>query len=331
MLNLPDLPAHLMQLMGQVPPGRVTTYRALAVALGDAIATRWVGSFLLNHDHDGACSCHRVVQSTGQVGNFIGGNPIEKRNKLEAEGIGFHNDQINLEFYALTDFDTDKPLVKLCEQQTALAEKLSLIPPRNQPDIIGGVDVSYSKGGDGVAAYVNVDAKTGQRLWTTTVRRNVNFPYISSYLAFRELPLLLDVIANAKEKQKLAPVVLVDGTGILHPRQSGIASHLGILTDLSTIGVTKKLLCGEVRLTGIQPHAPRTIIHNEKPSGIAIQSKPNTKPIYLSPGHNMSLGFLKTLLPKLFTSHKLPEPLYWADKLSREVANEKTIENSLFD
>ena len=37
-------------------------------------------------------------------------------------------------------------------------------------------------------------------------------------------------------------VLLVDGSGVLHPRRCGSASHLGVLADLPTVGVTKSPL-----------------------------------------------------------------------------------------
>jgi len=328
-LDVPDLPIHLLKLMAQVPPGKVTTYRSLALALGDGVAARWVGSFLLNHDHKGDCVCHRVVQSTGQVGNFINGNPIEKRHKLEAEGVRFHGDKINLDHYGVSVFATDAPLARLRNLQTELSKQLCPKPPNTLPQVLGGVDVSFTADGRGVAAYVNVDTVTGRLFWSTTISRSVNFPYISSYLAFRELPLLLDVVAKARAHNRLSPVVLVDGTGVLHPRRAGIASHLGILTDWPTVGVTKKRLCGEVNLTGLTLQQARAVFLDEELCGIAVQSKRGAKPIYLSPGHRTDLDYVRSLLPRLFKGHKQPEPLFWADRLSRETARERSKEGSL--
>ena len=74
----------------------------------------------------------------------------------------------------------------------------------------------------------------------------VQFPYISSYLAFRELPLLVELLQAVAEERGIADVVMVDGSGVLHPRNAGIATMLGVLLDLPTIGVTKKRLVGTV-------------------------------------------------------------------------------------
>ena len=64
---------------------------------------------------------------------------------------------------------------------------------RKVPQLVGGVDVSYVGPDEGVAAYALVEVATGKLLWSTTIRRPVRFPYITSYLTFRELPLLIGI------------------------------------------------------------------------------------------------------------------------------------------
>jgi len=332
-LKLPDLETQLLDLIQQIPEGKVTTYRTLAIALGDAIATRWVGSYLLNHPHSDKCLCHRVIQSTGQVGHYISGNVLDKRQKLEDEGIEFHSDRIHLDYYLFESFVSEAPLIELRELQNQLNQQIQLNPVDELPDQIAGVDVSYINPQEAVAAYVLVDLKSGKRLWSTTVRHPSPFPYISSYLAFRELPVHLKLIDKVRQAGKLASTILVDGTGILHPRHAGIACHLGVLANVPTIGITKKLLCGEVNLMGMQVGQERTIIYQEKPCGLALQTKANVKPIYLSPGYGVDFDFVKALALKLIQGHKLPEAIHWADRLSREAARASSTDKdlSLFD
>ena len=322
-LKLPDLETHLLDLIHQIPEGKVTTYRTLAIALGDPIATRWVGSYMLNHPHSNKCPCHRVIQATGQVGHYISGSPLDKRQKLEDEGIDFYGDRIHLDYYLFETFVNEAPLVELRELQNELNQQISLNPVKSLPDRIAGVDVSYINEKEAVAAYVLVELNSGKRLWSTTVRHPSPFPYSSSYLAFREMPAHLKLIEKVRHAGKLAPVILVDGTGILHPRHAGIACHLGVLADVPTIGITKKLLCGQVNLVGMQVGQCRTVFHEEKPCGVALQSKEKVKPIYISPGYQVDMEFVKALSPKLVQGHKLPEALYWADRLSREAAKNK--------
>ncbi len=134
---------------------------------------------------------------------------------------------VDLERYGYSDFTGDRPLEELADYQNRLAAKVSLRPRRKVPRLVGGVDVSYISPEEGVAAYALVEVATGELLWSTTIRRAVRFPYISSYLTFRELPLLIELIDEVRAQDRIAPVILVDGTGILHPRRAGIASSLG--------------------------------------------------------------------------------------------------------
>jgi deoxyribonuclease V len=186
------------------------------------------------------------------------------------------------------------------------------------PSLAAGVDVSYAGPEEGVAAYALVDVATAKLVWSTTVRRRVGFPYITTYLSFRELPLLVDVLNAARQAGRMAEVVLVDGSGMLHPRRAGVACHLGVIEDLPTIGVTKKLLAGRVELSDMNPREPRPVLLNGRPAGIAIRSTAGSRrPIFVSPGHRTSLPLAETLVLRLLTGHRLPEPLYWADRLSR--------------
>jgi deoxyribonuclease V len=172
-----------------------------------------------------------------------------------------------------------------------------------------------------VAGYALVDVATGELLWSTTIRRPVCFPYITSYLTFRELPLLVDLIDEVRAHDRIAPVVLVDGTGILHPRQAGIASHLGVIAGLPTIGVTKKLLCGEVDIAGLQPLESRPVLFEDQPIGVAIRTASGSRrPLFISPGSGLDLASAEQIVRAVLSVRRLPLPLYWADKLSRRHA-----------
>ena len=71
------------------------------------------------------------------------------------------------------------------------------------PRTVGGVDVSIARPDEGVAAYALVELKSGQLLWSTTVRRTVSFPYITSYLSFRELPILMELLGEVRRSGNL--------------------------------------------------------------------------------------------------------------------------------
>jgi len=319
--EISDLSECLRDLWHQVPPGRLTTYGDLARALGDPIASRWVGHYAAHHDHAAACPCPRIVRVAGSLGIYGAGTARDKRQRLVDEGVVVKGFAVELARYRFDQFKTDRPLIALRRLQESLARRVALVPPKRAPRTIAGVDVSYAPGGDGVAAYVLVEQGSGDVLWKTVIRRPVRFPYISSYLSFRELPLLVDLLGEADRQGRRADAVLVDGTGILHPRRSGIAAHLGVVCRRPTIGVTKKLLCGSVDLEGLRPKESRPVVLDGEPVGVALRpTSGSRRPIFVSPGHRMDLATAERIVRGLLCGRRLPEPLYWADRLSRQAA-----------
>ncbi|HUG89339.1 MAG TPA: endonuclease V, partial [Planctomycetaceae bacterium] len=142
-------------------------------------------------------------------------------------------------------------------------------------------------------------------------------------LTFRELPVLLDVMARVAAQGRLAPLVLVDGTGILHPRRAGIAANFGVVTGIPTIGVSKKLLCGQFELEGLTPESPRPVTYKGEMLGTAVKATERSRPVFVSPGNRITVEDAARIARLLFHGHRLPEPIYWADRLSREAARDR--------
>jgi deoxyribonuclease V len=318
--DVPDLPAELQRLLEQIPAGRVSTYGDLARALGDVSAARWVGEYLREHPHEENCGCHRVVRKGGEVGLFVTGDPQEKIARLEAEGIAIDGDRAVLAGTLHTEFYCDGPLATLRELQQRLPERVEICPLEHEARTIGGIDVSYVSPREGVAAYVRVDAKTHELLWSTTVRGPVTFPYIPGYLTFRELPLFVHLFDEVRRARQEAPVTLVDGNGILHPRRAGSASAVGVAVGTPTIGISKKLLCGRVEVEGLSIGEPREVIHDEQRIGVAMQAGPGNRPFFASPGHRIDLPDAIALVQQVLGSGRLPVPIALADRISREEA-----------
>jgi deoxyribonuclease V len=272
----------------------------------------------LHHPHGPDCPCHRIVRSSGQLGRYIAGDTGAKARRLIAEGIEVRQDAVDLEMYGFDGFVSERPLTRLRLLQESLAAKAALRRRRRMPRLVGGVDVSYVGPNEGVAAYALVDAASRQLVWSISVRRRVAFPYISTYLAFRELPILLDLIEEVRKAERCCDVLLVDGSGMLHQRHTGIATHLGVVTSWPTVGVTKKLLCGDVDLTGLAPLESRRVRYRGRAIGVALRPTAGSRrPIFVSPGHRVDLAFCERLVRSLLAGRRLPEPLYWADRLSR--------------
>ena len=323
MPKLPDLPQMVTQLWEQIPTGKVATYGSLARALGSNAASRWIGTLAKSHAHPANCKCHRLVRSDGSLGSYITGEPAEKTLKLTADGVSIANQHIDLNQFQFDDFECTSPLTRLAEYQHQVAGLVDCASSLVKvPTEIGGVDVSYTTPNRAVAAYVVVDT-AGELVWSHTVSRETNFPYISGFLAFRELPILLELIAEVRDANQLAEVTMVDGSGILHPRRSGVASMLGVAAGLRTIGVTKKILCGKPTEQLLPNNKMVNVaVDDEILGGAMLPTTGSLRPLYFSPGHRMNIDATLLLSRQQCSHYRLPMPIYWADKISRKVANQ---------
>ena len=199
--------------------------------------------------------------------------------------------------------------------QAQLAAQVSLQDQLATPlRTIAGFDVGFEDHGATTrAAVVLVDAQTLQPLESHLARLPTTMPYIPGLLSFRELPALLQALAQLREAPEL---VLVDGHGIAHPRGLGIAAHLGVLTGLPSIGVGKSRLVGDYTEPGPErgDHAP--LLHKGRQVGWVLRSKPRCNPLFISPGHHVSVEASLPLVLACLTRYRLPEPTRLADRLA---------------
>ncbi|MCH7686096.1 MAG: endonuclease V [Planctomycetes bacterium] len=319
--EIPDLTAELWALLEQIPRGSVTTYGRLAKALGSRQAAVWVGEFMLHHSHRDVCPCHRVVRHHGELGRYITGNTSDKAEALMQESVEVRNGCVDLNSFLFDAFQSNSPLVHLIEIQNEIPKNVRLIPFPKTPEIVAGVDVSYTSTGLAVGACVLVETATGELVHSVTVQKEIVFPYISGFLAFREIPVLQELIKLIEAENGPLELILVDGNGILHHRRAGIATHLGVLLDRPTIGIGKKLLCGDVDLDQLTPDEPRPVSDQNEVIGMAVKATASSRQIFVSPGHRISVNDSVRIVGQLFHGHRLPEPIYLADKLSREVVS----------
>ena len=140
------------------------------------------------------------------------------------------------------------------------------------------------------------------------------FPYVPGYLSFREIPAALAALALLDPAPDL---LMVDGHGIAHPRRMGIAAHLGVLTDLPTIGVAKSRLCGRHEEPPAERGGRVPLTDKGQTIGIVLRSRTRSRPLYVSVGHRIALEPAVELVLATLTGYRLPEPTRVADKLSR--------------
>ena len=140
-------------------------------------------------------------------------------------------------------------------------------------------------------------------------------PYVPGYLGFREVPALL----AAWEKLTHRPdLVLVDGHGIAHPRRFGVATHLGIALDVPTIGVAKSGLVGTPAAPlGPAPGATAALVWEGRRIGAVLRTRRGAGPLWISPGHRISLPSALAWVRRCGRGYRLPEPT----RLAHRAAN----------
>jgi deoxyribonuclease V len=187
-------------------------------------------------------------------------------------------------------------------------------PPIQAVKIIAGIDLSH-KGDLSRCAIVLFKAEDlTHPTHSMTYDRPLTFPYIPGLLSFREIPVILEAMKRLPVKPDL---LMVDGQGIAHPRRLGIASHLGVLTDIPAIGVAKSRLCGRHAEPDNVRGATTDLTDKGERIGIVLRSKVNCNPLYISPGHRMNFSAALDWTMKSLTRYRLPEVTRLADKLSK--------------
>lgn len=179
---------------------------------------------------------------------------------------------------------------------------------------VAGVDVAYGRGNPLRAAAAVLAFDGLQVLETATATLRARFPYVPGYLSFREVPALLAVLARITVRPDL---ILCDGQGIAHPRRFGLASHLGVLTGLPTIGVAKSRLVGEHAEPGMSRGDWVPLMDKGETIGAVLRTRAGVRPIYVSIGHRLGLETAIHLVLACTTRFRLPETTRIADRLSK--------------
>jgi deoxyribonuclease V len=179
---------------------------------------------------------------------------------------------------------------------------------------VAGFSVDASGDGDSVrAAGVLLDAQTLQPLHTEVRDAPAPLPYRRELLGFRALPVMLETLAALPGAPDLA---LVEGHGIAHPRRCGLATHFGLATGLPTVGVARDRLAGAFTEPGTAAGEASRLCDGDQQIGWAVRTRTDAAPVFVSPGHRVSLASALELCLRLSGRHRLPEPV----RLARQLA-----------
>lgn len=210
--------------------------------------------------------------------------------------------------------------------QHELRKKIQISELNTEINLIGGADISFNKFENTVYAGIIVLSYPELKpIESITIISETTFPYISGLLAFREIPALLE----AWKKLKIKPDLMVlDGQGIAHRRRVGIATHFGLITDVPSIGCAKSVLTGKFTLPENKKFSSSLMYDKEEEIGVALISKLNCKPVYISPGHRINISQSLSVIKNCVGKYRIPEPTRLAHILVNQARTGAIPDNS---
>ncbi len=176
---------------------------------------------------------------------------------------------------------------------------------------VGGIDVAFDKTKDlafcAVVIFSYPDLKIVEERFASLP---VDFPYIPGLLTFREGPVILKSLT---ECETMPDLLIFDGQGTAHPRGLGIASHIGLLLDMPSIGCAKSRLIGKYEEPA-GPKGSRSYLYNKEGIiGTVLRTRDNVRPMFVSPGHRVGFDEAPDILLELTGPYRVPEPTRIAD------------------
>jgi len=190
--------------------------------------------------------------------------------------------------------------------QERLAGRIRIEPLSRKPRVIAGADVAFSSDGKRcLAGIVVYDTQNRVVIEEQLAWRPVRFPYVPGLLSFREAPA---VLAAARRLRTKPDLFMFDAQGLAHPRRMGLASHVGLLMDLPTVGCAKSRLCGEHEMPAKAAGGVAALTHRGERVGAVLRTCDGVKPVYVSVGHRTTLDDAIRVVMSCVTRYRLPEP-----------------------
>lgn len=174
------------------------------------------------------------------------------------------------------------------------------------PELVAGVDVAYDSR-KGAAAAVIISMKDHCERESRVFLGPVRFPYVPTFLAFREARFIFAVLRRLETRPD---VLMVNGHGFAHPRRCGLATHVGVVEKIPCIGVASSLLKGyTIAVEGGDNH-----VLDDEERIVAEMIKTPKGSIYVSVGNMISLKSAVEIVTRLIDGGRLPLPIRMAHK-----------------
>ncbi|MBI5391686.1 endonuclease V [Candidatus Woesearchaeota archaeon] len=198
-------------------------------------------------------------------------------------------------------------LKELKEVEKQILKGISVVDTPEEIKTVAGFDVSFHET-KSICSVVVIDVNTLEVKEKRYILSDEVMGYRPGFEAFREGPAIIE----ASKSLEIQPdIVVIDGNGALHPNKLGIASYVGVLMNKPAIGVAKELLFGQLD--------EDKIMLNGEQRGTALRLRQFANPVFVTPGHKISLNKSVELIKKVAGENKLPLPLHLAHKITLEV------------
>ncbi len=198
--------------------------------------------------------------------------------------------------------------------QDILKKKVKITHLKKTPKLIAGVDAAFA--GDKVIAVAALyEYRVLKHYQDKVFIEKIRFPYVPGMLSFREGHAILGAI----EKLDVKPdVILFDGHGIAHPKGIGIASHIGVILGIPSIGCAKSRLVGEYDEPDKARGSWTYLYYKGEKVGAVLRTRSNVRPIFVSPGHMIDIVSSVEIVKNCISKYRIPEPIRRADWLSTQ-------------
>ena len=205
---------------------------------------------------------------------------------------------------------------KLAKEQIELAQKITNIDSFKKAKLVAGIGLAYASGK--IICVIAVCDSEMKLVESKSSTKELHMEYIPGFLFYRDGPAIIDAFSQLENKPD---VLMCPFNGILHPRRIGAASQLGLVLDTATIGIATSLMCGKEQ--------GNSIVIEKEVRAHKVFTKAHAKPLYVSPGHKISLKKSVELVRETIKEpHKLPEPMHIAHKLAKAVRETVSKENN---
>jgi deoxyribonuclease V len=213
--------------------------------------------------------------------------------------------------------------------QKRFKQELILHGNLNEARLVTAVDTAYNDNNNRLyAVAVTMRFPEMSEVECTVADLEVLFPYIPALLSFREGPVVMEALSHLNIRPD---AMIFAAHGIAHPRGFGLASHIGLLFNIPSIGCARRLLVGEFQPPDTERGSCASLYCANIMSGYVYRTKTDVKPMFISPGHKCSQKAALDLVKKCLTIYRMPEPLrqahLYASKYKKPSNIKKTVRN----